>query len=339
MDLLRYMQARWRVFALCCGVAGSLALVVSLMLPKQYTATAQVLIEPPGGNDPRVAAAISPTYLESLKAYERMASSDTVFVRALEHVHPHEAGAHGPVEALRRKALRVSKPTGTAVLEIVMTLTDPRDAQAMAQFIAEETVRVNNSLDSRTQTETMVTLRARADASLARVSEARKEMNSASLKEPVDALDREVQNLSDLKLKIDTGLAQARAAADQAQVAALEKQSTALAAEIASKESRLADWKGRKVNLEANRDEAQFAWKADATRLNDMMTSMQFRGERLHVIDAGIVPQSPTSPSVPLNVIAAVVLAAAGSFIYLAAMFSFARVSTREMERVYRLEH
>jgi len=77
------LQRHRTVVAITCSTALALSGIVSLLLPAHYTATASILIEPPGGNDPRAATAVSTVYLESLKTYERLASSDTLFEHAL----------------------------------------------------------------------------------------------------------------------------------------------------------------------------------------------------------------------------------------------------------------
>ena len=45
---LSFLGSRWRLIAASCSIAGALALAVSLMAPKQYTATCRILIEHPG---------------------------------------------------------------------------------------------------------------------------------------------------------------------------------------------------------------------------------------------------------------------------------------------------
>jgi len=64
-----YLRSRGRWIAGSCGVAGILALAISLTMPPQYTATARIMIEPPAGSDLRAAMAVSPIYLESLKTF------------------------------------------------------------------------------------------------------------------------------------------------------------------------------------------------------------------------------------------------------------------------------
>ncbi|MBV8903693.1 MAG: hypothetical protein JOZ22_08660, partial [Acidobacteriia bacterium] len=68
---ISYICYRWRLVALSCLIALTLAASVSLVSQRQYTASARIVIEPPAGADPRAAMAVSPIYLESLKTYEQ----------------------------------------------------------------------------------------------------------------------------------------------------------------------------------------------------------------------------------------------------------------------------
>src|SRR5579864_5822780 len=140
LEYVDYLRRRWRVIAAACGVALLLSLAISLLLPKRYTATASIVIEPPGGNDVRLSTAVSPIYLESLKTYERFATSDSLFAAAAARFHLFDAEGWGSIEALKRRVLKVDKPKDTKVLEIGATLHDPKIAQQLAQYIAEQTV-------------------------------------------------------------------------------------------------------------------------------------------------------------------------------------------------------
>jgi uncharacterized protein involved in exopolysaccharide biosynthesis len=109
-EYVDYLRTRWRVAGAACLVAVLVSLPVSLLMPKRYTATASIVIEPPGSTDARTAIVISPMYLESLKTYERFAESDSLFARAAEKFHLQEAGtASRPIEGLKRSVLKVSK--------------------------------------------------------------------------------------------------------------------------------------------------------------------------------------------------------------------------------------
>ena len=81
---IRHLRARWRLPAVALFVALAASLTISLLLPTKYTATVSLVIEPPAGIDPRVATAVSPIYLESLRTYEHFASSDQLFAQAVD---------------------------------------------------------------------------------------------------------------------------------------------------------------------------------------------------------------------------------------------------------------
>src|SRR5687767_12398948 len=81
---IRYLRLRWRWIASSCAMAAGIALAVSLAMPRQYTATARIVVEPPAGSDLRSAMAVSPIYLESLKTYEHFAASESLFRKAID---------------------------------------------------------------------------------------------------------------------------------------------------------------------------------------------------------------------------------------------------------------
>ena len=146
-----------------------LVLIVSLLLPKQYTATASIVIDPPAADDPRASVAVNPTYLESLKSYELLASSDTLFARALERFHLQGT----PIESMKRRVLKVSKVRDTKVLEISVTLPEPKQAQAMAEFLAAETVNLSRSASRENDQELL-------DSAQRQLDEARIQSNTSS---------------------------------------------------------------------------------------------------------------------------------------------------------------
>src|ERR1700683_787582 len=111
LEFARYLWRRRALVAITAATALAMAGAASLLLPARYTATASILIEPPGGNDPRSATAVSTVYLESLKTYERMASSDTLFEHALDDLCIRQRYPGVSTETLKRRILEVSKPT------------------------------------------------------------------------------------------------------------------------------------------------------------------------------------------------------------------------------------
>jgi uncharacterized protein involved in exopolysaccharide biosynthesis len=70
---------------------------------------------------------------------------------------------------------------------------------------------------------------------------------------------------------------------------------------------------------------AEAAYQAAAARLRDASAMSGTRAERLRVIDPGIVPQRPSFPNLPLNVIAAIFIALVGTIAYLSVAFSLRR--------------
>ena len=351
-----YARDQWRTFAIACSAAIVLAAVISVALPKRYTATASILIEPPAGNDPRAATAVSPVYLESLKTYERMASSSTMFQQALQRLQIAEARNNFNVEGLKRSILKVAKPANTKILEISTTLSDPAKAQELAEYIANETVRLSKDLDSGSEHEATQESRRILAVAEARVKRAEEARDNASQTEPIANLEDEVTNDTELRFRVRRDLALASSelaeaiAAQQsgaktesqpalaalnavqiakarARVNALENEVNQLSQVIEKKglvlEQRKLHRESLEIELKAARAERETAYQ----RLNDVLVSSGFRGERLHVIDRGVIPRSPSSPNLVLNILAALLLSFIGTGLYVA--MRFARVSDR----------
>lgn len=140
---LDHLRRRWMVIAGAVGVAAALALVAGLLTPAQYTATARILIESPAAGDLRASMAVSPVYLESLKSYAILASGDRLFADAIEHLHLQRSRS---IEQLKNSVLKVTIPRSTKVLEVSATLPDPRQAQALANYIAARTAALARDL-------------------------------------------------------------------------------------------------------------------------------------------------------------------------------------------------
>jgi uncharacterized protein involved in exopolysaccharide biosynthesis len=91
--------------------------------------------------------------------------------------------------------------------------------------------------------------------------------------------------------------------------------------------------------LLAERKDAQANLEAMESRLREIRGATGFRGERLSIVDPGIVPERPSSPNVPFNVLAALLAGLAGSVLYLTVAFGYERhrmaapASVREMSR------
>src|SRR5229473_3566387 len=148
-DLFEYLgclRRRWLFLAVACAIACAVSAGISLTLPKQYTATASILIDVSGASDPRASNAVSSVYMESLRTYEHFAESDSLFLEALDRFHLRDENPKASVDSLKRRVLKVTKPRDTKILQVSATLRDPVKAQALAQYVAERTVDLNGKL-------------------------------------------------------------------------------------------------------------------------------------------------------------------------------------------------
>lgn len=356
LSFARYARGQWLVFTISCGAAVVFATLISLALPKRYTATASILIEPPAGNDPRAATAVSPVYLESLKTYERIASSNTMFQEALTRLSIPEAASGGSVESLKRTILKVTKPATTKILEISTTLKNAEKAQALAQYIAEKAVQLSKDVDSDSEREVTRDSRRILVAAETRLRRAEEARETAVRTEPIANLEDEVSNGSELQFRVRRDLVSAnselaeaigvqqfasksppesnvtsfnavRIAEARARVKQLENEVTELSQVLATKGRILEQRRLHRDGLETELKAARAAWESAHQRLNDVLVTSAFRSERLNVIDRGVIPKSPSSPNLPLNIVAALLLSLVGSTVYVAVQF--ARVPNR----------
>jgi capsular polysaccharide biosynthesis protein len=337
IELVDYIREKRLLFVISGGVAVLLALAASLVLPKQYTAKSTVLIDAPNGSDPRVATAMTPAYLESLKTYETLASSDTLFSRAAERLH---------VEGSKVSVLKVSRPGSTAVIEISATLRDPKKAQALAQDIADQAVELDGTIESKSAD----------DPSEQRLKEAVQARATFEAVNPIEPLENEVQEGFEAELQLDQDLARARtdlteksAATEpspvqsvslQTRIRAMETQRRELAALLENNASQLDARKSRRKELEDAETAVRATYEIKRRTFNDapfsQSSSTKSRG-RLHVIDPGVVPQHASFPNIPLNVAAAFLASLAGTVVWLMLRFSYVRLQRERSERLYSL--
>jgi succinoglycan biosynthesis transport protein ExoP len=329
IEYLEYLRRNWKFAVIAIGTAVGLTAGASFLLPKQYTATATLVIEPPGGADPRGATAVSAIYLESLKTYEQFAASDSLFEKARQKFHLEERPGSAATEALRRRVLRVTKLPDTKVLQIRATLPDGRQAQALVQFLAEETAALNRSVENQSEAEALTQMRKQVDQAGAEVAKAREQLNAAVAGGDEAVLADEVRDLSDLKGRLNEERADASislaefsarasvqtngfAPADsrenlQQEIAAAQARSTALATQIAAVNRELAEKAAALAAVRARTDQsadqlrtAGAAFEAISRRAYDVAGSSGLRTEQLRIIDPGIVPQQPSFPNAPL---------------------------------------
>jgi uncharacterized protein involved in exopolysaccharide biosynthesis len=103
------------------------------------------------------------------------------------------------------------------------------------------------------------------------------------------------------EIRKETTSARARVDEMRKQLAALDRQS-------AEREGLLASRIAHRDKLDVDRKAAQAAIAAIQTRLREARGDAGYRGERLRIIDPGIVPERPSSPNLPLNLAAALLM-------------------------------
>ena len=337
------------------------------MLPRHYTATATLVIEPPGNNDPRSGTAVTAIYLESLKTYEEFAASDTLFAKACEKFHL-TSGPGGPsVESLKSRVLRVNKLKDTKVLEISATLPDARQARAMVEYLAQETVALSRAVARDNDNELMTDLRKQVADAGAVLAKARAEEAAVLAAGTESLLESEVQILTDLKARASERLMEANAtlaelgareqnlaqqpsgnredlesvrrdlASSRARVTALTRDRSGLEQETAAKSAILAGLRVRLRRVGDLRRTAETAFDIISHRANDLAATSGLRTEQLRIVDPGIVPQRPSSPNLLLLAVAAFGTSVALSLVYLVLTFGLARHRARAMREELRV--
>ena len=335
VDYLAYLRGRWKIAAATVALAVLIAVGICWMLPKQYTATATLVIEPPG-MDPRAAIALSPVYLESLKSYETFAASDSLFAKAAEKFQLDRA--RGTLESLKSRVLRVEKLKDTKLLEIAITLPDPRKAQAMVQYLAEQTVALDNSIARSGDRELLDDAESKLGAARERIEKARVALEALAPSGSESALESEVQSLAAAKGRLEEqrvdasslvaeNLARAEEASvseARARVAALNDGLAALQKNLDAKSATLAAFRERRRRANDELVNAQETFNTAQKREYEVYNVVTFRTGQLHIVDPGIVPQKPSFPNPPLAVVAAAILSAGACLLWLTAQFGLA---------------
>jgi uncharacterized protein involved in exopolysaccharide biosynthesis len=313
-----YMRSRWLWIAASCAISCAIALAVSLSLPREYTATARIVIEPPAGTDLRSAMAISPIYLESLKTYEEFAASDSLFLKALDQFHL-RSGAR-PIESLTRRILKVEIIRNTRIMEISATLPDATKSQALAQFLAESTVNLNRSMVAENDQELVAGIERQAGEIRAHLEQLDNAWARLLTTEPVEELKTNQENAGLLRSTLEeqavTAEMDASDPAQKTRAAELRRQLQLIDRQSAEREKLLASRTAHRDTLEVERKTAQTSLTAIENRLRETRGDAGYRGERLKIIDPGIVPERPSSPNVPLNLMAALLLGLVVSILY-----------------------
>jgi succinoglycan biosynthesis transport protein ExoP len=360
-DALRYisyMRSRLPWIAATCGIAIALALCISLLLPRQYTATARIVIEPPAGSDPRSAMAISPIYLESLKTYEQFASSDSLFWNALDRFGLRRSLGSRPIESLKKRILKVGIVRNTRILEISATLPDAAKAQKLALFLAESTVDLNRGIASDSSQDLIHTVEQQEAEASRKLQETETAWSQLIGNEPVQELQSSIESAAELRAGLQQQIANAgieiadtdarlkqggdgigeirkEAANARARVDELRKQIESIDRQSAEREKLLAARLAHREKLESQRKTEQATLTAIETRLRETRSDAGSRGERLRIIDPGIIPERPSSPNLPLNLAVAMLLGLVLPILYFTLALSYQSQRTVERRSVY----
>jgi uncharacterized protein involved in exopolysaccharide biosynthesis len=355
-----YLRSRWRWIAGSCAAAVCIAALITALATRQYTATARILVEPPAGTDLRSAMAVSPIYLESLKTYEHFAEGDTLFQKALDKFNLHYTQ---PIESVKKRVLKVGLVRNTRILEISATMPDARAAQAMAQFVAESTVDLTRAVVSEGDRDLLGGMEQQQRDAQRRVEETEAAWAKTLAAEPVSELQSQMESAAEVRATIQGELANAELfladAADRekqaqggelaeirretgntrARVAEMRKQIAQIDEAQAARERALSARQVHRAKLEGDRKSRQADLTASETRLREARADTGYRGERLKVIDPGIVPQRPSYPNVMLNLLAALLMGLVLPLLFLTIEMNYqeqrlkGRRSTYEIER------
>jgi uncharacterized protein involved in exopolysaccharide biosynthesis len=331
---IRYLQSRWRYIVASAAIAVAAAAAISFVMPPRYTATARIVIEPPAGADSRTAVAVSPIYLESLKTYEQFASGDSLFQKAAQRF-----GLSGvPIESLKRRVLTVGIVRNTRILEISANLPDPKKAQALARFLAEQTVELNRSSAAENDQELLSGLEQQERDIHTTLQQTERTWSESIANEPTSGLEAAIQEgasqrstledqiqsqeveiagLEDRMKAGDAGGEMAKEVSNaHARLVEMRRHMAELSGQMAEREKLLGTRQAHRDQLEADRRSAQTALASIEGRLRDARSERGFRGERLQVIDPGIVPERPSSPNIPLNIAVALLAGLALPILY-----------------------
>jgi uncharacterized protein involved in exopolysaccharide biosynthesis len=293
--------ARRRFLALTCAIAAVLSALIAFLLPLKYTAVSRIVIEPPAAMDPRASVAVSPVYLESLRSYETFASSDELFSRAARQFGLRRGSE--AMDKVKRSVLKVGMLRNTKILEIRVDWSDPQVAHRLALYLAEETVKLSQSVSRGSEQELVAEAEKQLEEARGRVNKSAQALAGAAARGSIDQLKARIQSDEELRAAL-----RRRAIAEEAeqigeptpQLVNYRKQIESLDREITGSAKLLAELTALDAELKAGNAQAQAALKSATERFDDARRVSSYRGERLRLLDPGVVPERPSFPNVPL---------------------------------------
>jgi uncharacterized protein involved in exopolysaccharide biosynthesis len=309
-----HLAARWKIIAGACTVAVLISLIATLMMPKKYTATTRVFIDPPVGLDPRTPTSVTPIYLDSLRTYELFASSDTLFLEAVDRFHLRQNGAS--VDRLKKAILKVEVLRNTKILDISATLVDPKAAHELSLYLAQETVKINHKSTFEGDQELTEETEKQYSAARSRMDTAQRAWDSSPDQVTMESLRSQISANEQLRDGLTKELAELEVSEPEDQtyttnrVAAYKRRITAMNEQISASRKSLAEVTARLEGLESDLASARRSYAASESRLQELHLAAGYRGERLRIIDPGIVPERPSSPDMMLNLVVALIAGA-----------------------------
>jgi capsular polysaccharide biosynthesis protein len=361
-DYFDHLRTRWRFAATLVSAAMLVAGASCWLAPRRYTATATIVIDPPGASDARTAGGVTPIYLESLKSYEQFASNDSLFLKACEKFGLLEGSTGTSIERFKRRVLSVEKLKDTRLLEISATLPEARQAQQLAQYIAEEAVALSRNLSRDGDLRLVEGVNAQLETARGALDRARNEAASlASRQGPIEQQARDLALLlagtrqktmeagaeaaelaaqeaslsrtgadgEDRLIPSDLNYVRLRAAGARARQTALAASGKEVEREAADKETAAADLRARRQTADAVLSSAELKFKELQGRVNELTASAGLRTEQLRIVDPGIVPQRPSFPDIPLILAAALSLSLTVALALLSLQFGISRRHAR----------
>ena len=254
-----------------------------------------------------------------------------MFAEAVKRFALQDANGRPSVESLKKRVLRVSKPRDTKILEMSATLSDPRQAHELVTYLAEQTVARSRNESLAGDREMLEQARRQLAEATDRFTRARKAVAEDAEHENPEVLNTQitgnVEVLSEMRKQLVD--AEGYAAEDEAsdagsarRAALLRKRAVELDQELSRQKRLLSRRLARRDEVQDEHRSAQSAMELALSRVRDLEAAAGSRGERLRIIDPGIVPQRPSSPDPVLNVIVAIFLALVLSVVYLSFRFA-----------------
>lgn len=274
LPALDQLRTRWRLIVGACSISVALALGVSLLLTKKYTAVSRIVIDPPAGSDPRSSMAVSPIYLESLRSYELFASSDDLFLQAVQRFGLRDNSL--PIDNLKKSVLKAEMPRNTKILEIQATLPDPKTAHALALYIAEETVKLSQAVSRGGDEELSAVAGKQLQDAQTHLQTIEQAWIEASRQAQVEPLRVEIESDRELRTLLQRELAESDVLFPEgdARIERYRGRLQELERKITEKEKLLAERSTRMEQLSFERNSAQAAVKTAESRLQETHSAL-----------------------------------------------------------------